>query len=142
MAMRRKINWNLAILAAAAVIALGLFLWTSATRTGEIRGVVMDASGAPVAGATVRLREKTLNLIKEGVTTTTDDQGRYLFTDQAIIEFFLDAVGPSGLRSEEARYHLYFPGQDFSVPDPLVLDQPAPPSASAAVPASAPPSAD
>jgi hypothetical protein len=126
MAVERKINWNLVIIAAAALIALGLFGWTNATRSGEIRGVVVDASGAPVEGATVRLREKTLNLIKEGLTTTTDSEGRYRFTDQAIIEFFLDAAGPEGRRSEEVRYHLYFPGQDFSVPDPLVLDGPVP----------------
>ena len=125
MALERKIYWNLVIIAVAALIALGLFVWTSATRSGEIRGVVVDASGTPVQGATVRLREKTLNLIKEGVTTTTDSEGRYLFTEQTIIEFFLDAVGPAGRRSEEARYHLYFPGQDFSVPEPLVIDQPA-----------------
>lgn len=118
-------NWNLVILVVALLAAAAIALWTSTGRTGEIRGVVVHADGAPAVGATVRLREKTLNLIKEGVTTVSDGEGRFTFTDQGIIEFFIDARGAEGARSEEARYHLYFPGQDFSLPEPLRLELPS-----------------
>lgn len=90
-------------------------------RTGEIRGRVVDKNGSPVAGATVRLREKTLNLIKEGIIATTDSEGRFIFTDMAMIEFIIDVSLNGRLESEEARYHLYFPEQDFELPEPLVL---------------------
>ena len=123
MKVRRKLNWNLVFLALAAVVALGLTIWIQTGRSGEIRGVVLSADGAPVAGATVRLREKTLNLVKQGITATTDAEGRFTYADQEIIEFFLDAQGPGGRRSPEERYHLYFAGQDFEIPEPLVLSE-------------------
>mgnify|MGYP006274278469 CR=1 FL=1 len=125
MKLKRNLNWNLVFLALLAVVALGVFVWIQIDRTGEIRGVVEYPDGTPAAGATVRLREKTLNLIKEGVTATTDAEGRFTFTDQEIIEFFLDAQGPAGRRAPERRYHLYFAGQDFAIPEPLVLSEAA-----------------
>jgi len=102
------------------VLVLGAWIYIKANQTGEVRGLVVDGAGRPVAGATVRLREKTLNLIKQGITTETDAEGRFIFTDQAIIEFFIDAR-TDGVVSEEYRYHLYFKEQDFELPDPIVI---------------------
>jgi hypothetical protein len=107
-------------LAIVAVLFVGAWVYIEVNQTGEIRGLVVDGSGRPIVGASVRLREKTLNLIKQGITTQTDAEGRFVFRDQAIIEFFIDARA-EGIESEEYRYHLYFMEQDFELPDPIVI---------------------
>jgi hypothetical protein len=113
-----KLSLNLVLFAIVIAAALGVSIWTETQKTGEIRGVVLDENGNGVAGATVRIREKTLNLIKEGTFTETGPDGIFTFTDMFLIEFFIDAEYGSG---DELRYHLYFPGQDFELPDRLVL---------------------
>lgn len=107
-------------LAVIAILLLAAWIYIGANQTGEIRGVVVDAAGNPIDGATVRLREKTLNLIKEGIYTETNGMGEFTFTDRAIIEFFIDAR-IDGFSSEESRYHLYFKEQDFDLPEPIVI---------------------
>ena len=116
-----KISFNVVLLIIAVLLAIALPAWKAIQRTGEIRGQVVDAEGTPVSGAQVRIREKTLNLIKDGQVVTTDRNGSFVFTDMEMIEFIIDASHPNGSASAEIRYHTYFPGQHFELPEPLVL---------------------
>ena len=116
-----KISFNLILLLLAVLIAIALPAWKAIQGTGEIRGQVVDAGGAPVAGAQVRIREKTLNLIKDGQFVTTDGNGAFVFTDMNMIEFIIDASHMNGTASVETRYHTYFPGQHFELQEPIVL---------------------
>lgn len=52
--------------------------WSQSTSTGTVAGVVTDASGAMVSGATVTLTDTATNTPR---TTTTNDTGRYIFVD-------------------------------------------------------------
>ena len=105
-------------------VVLVLLIWTTHVRLnddGIVSGVVLTEAGEPVAGATVQIREQTLNLVKEPRAVQTDEQGRFEFTDIEIIDFLvsakLDGVGASARK----RYHLYFMRQNFELPEPLVL---------------------
>ncbi len=121
MAKTVKLNLNLVLLGIVIITALGLSIWTGVQNTGEIRGFVVDEKGNGVGGATVRIREKTLNLIKEGTFTETDPDGSFTFTEMHMIEFFIDAEYGDSFKSGELRYHLYFPGQDFELPREIIL---------------------
>jgi len=116
-----KLSFNVILLILAVLIAIALPAWKEIQRTGEIRGQVVDAEGAPVAGAQVRIREKTLNLIKEGQVVTTDRNGSFVFRDMRMIEFIINASHINGMASVETRYHTYFPGQHFEIPESIVL---------------------
>src|SRR5205807_3281257 len=52
--------------------------WAQSTNTGTVAGVVTDASGAVVRGATVTLTDPSNNSV---LTTTTNDAGRYIFVN-------------------------------------------------------------
>lgn len=116
-----KISFNIVLLILAVLIAIALPAWKAIQGTGEIRGEVVDAEGAPVAGAEVRIREKTLNLIKDRQIVMTDRNGTFVFTEMEMIEFIIDASHLNGTASAETRYHTYFPGQHFVLPEPIVL---------------------
>lgn len=53
-------------------------LFAQSTSTGTLAGIVTDASGAVVSGATVTLTD---NATKTSRTATTNGQGRYIFVD-------------------------------------------------------------
>lgn len=116
-----NVSFNIVLLILAVLIAVALPAWKAIQGTGEIRGQVVDVEGAPVAGAQVRIREKTLNLIKDGQVVTTDRDGEFVFSEIKMIEFIIDASHNDGTASSETRYHTYFPGQHFELPVPLVL---------------------
>ena len=67
-------------LSAAAVLYLGsaLPLCAQSSNTGTVTGVVTDASGAVVNGATVTLKDTSTNTSR---TNNTNDSGRYIFVD-------------------------------------------------------------
>ena len=106
------------------VVVLVLLIWTTHVRLnddGIVSGVVLTEAGEPVAGATVQIREQTLNLVKEPRAVQTDQQGRFEFTDIEMIDFLVSAKLDGVGASERKRYHLYFMRQNFELPEPLVL---------------------
>jgi len=116
------INWNLVIIAVLLVGAAAVAIWMESSRTGRISGVVLvEQTREPVAGAMVSLSEKTLNAIKEPRVVRTAADGTFVYNDVYIVEFIIRAEGPQGRRSTEEQYHLYFPGQDFELPSPLLV---------------------
>ncbi len=52
--------------------------WGQAVSTGTVAGQVVDAQNAAITGATVTLTDKATNTPR---TTTSNDTGRYIFTD-------------------------------------------------------------
>ena len=89
---------------------------------GLIEGRIVGPNGAPVAGATVTLSERTLLVAQERGRTTTDAGGRFRFTGQQLHRLYLqaekDGVGHFGPR----QYRLYFQGEDLILRTPLRLD--------------------
>ena len=105
-------------------LLLALLIWTTHVRLnddGIVSGVVLTEGGEPVAGATVQIREQTLNLVKEPRAVQTDERGRFEFTDIEMIDFVISAKLDGVGASPRKRYHLYFMRQNFELPEPLVL---------------------
>ena len=106
------------------VMILVLVIWLVHVRLnddGIVTGVVLTEEGDPVPGATVEIRERTLNLVKEPSAVQTDESGRFQFTDVEMIDFFISAKLEGVGSSERKRYHLYFMRQNFELPEPLIL---------------------
>ncbi len=122
--VRAAIRANIANSVVIFVILAAFVGWLSFVNLnggGLITGVVVDGNGNPVAGARVLVREKTLQLIKPPVGTDTDARGVYRFKDMKIIEFLISARKDGYKSGEPVHYHLYFKGEHFKVPKPLVL---------------------
>lgn len=103
------------------VTLLGWLTYVELNTDGIITGRVVDEQGTPVPEARVLIREKTLNLIKPPVVTETNQEGIFLFENMKIIEYLINAQKEGYEAGEDVRYHLYFKGQHFSLPKPLVL---------------------
>ena len=115
---------NLGRIVFIAAVVLALAIWIVHVRLnddGIVSGVVLTETGDPVEGATVQLREQTLNLLKEPRTEQTDERGRFVFTDIEMIEFVISAKREGVGASARPRYHLYFMRQNFELPEPLIL---------------------
>jgi hypothetical protein len=115
---------NLGRIVFVVAVVLALAIWIVHVRLnddGIVSGVVLNEEGEPVAGATVQIREQTLNLIKEPRTVQTDEHGRFEFTDIEMIEFVVSAKRDGVGASQRRHYHLYFMRQNFELPEPLVL---------------------
>src|SRR6266478_4959609 len=78
-----------------AVLISSTAMW-AAGGTGAITGVVKDASGTPVSGAIVKVKNTD-----KGITTTviSQAQGRYKAADLAAGKYSIRAMG-GGLQSE------------------------------------------
>lgn len=102
------------------VVAVALQGYVAANNDGHVTGQVVDADGDPVADATVTLTPDTIGGVPDRSTTTTDDDGRFAFSDPSLIEFTVEAEHESLGESETDRHHLYFRGQNVEVT--LVID--------------------
>lgn len=106
-----------------ALLIGGWITYIRINRDGVVTGLVVDQAGRAVAGATVIIREKTLNYTFPPIETITDDRGVYTFQGIDMIEFIVEAEKEQYESSEKKRYHLYFRGQHFEVPEALWLSR-------------------
>src|SRR6266851_5215874 len=83
-----------------------------AISTGTIQGVVMDATGASVAGATVTLTNTDTSTSRTGVT---NESGRYVFANIPPAKYDV-SISKTGFRVGK------FPGQELTVGATLTLD--------------------
>jgi hypothetical protein len=114
-------HWRIAFVVAL-LVALGVWqIYIAYNDDGYIRGRVTTETGRPVAGAQVELQEETINLLKPPIIETTDDDGRFEYQDIEMIEFVIRARKEGVGVSERQRHHLYFMGQNWTLPEPLVL---------------------
>src|SRR6266478_5260995 len=83
-----------------------------AISTGTIQGVVMDPTGASVAGATVTLTNTDTSTTRTGVT---NESGRYVFANIPPAKYDV-SISKTGFRVGK------FPGQELTVGATLTLD--------------------
>ncbi|WP_270934883.1 carboxypeptidase-like regulatory domain-containing protein [Falsiroseomonas oryzae] len=103
-----------------AAVVLGWNLHVAANATGEVRGRVVDATGRPVAGATVLLFERSFVVNTEKQRVVTDAAGAFRFQGNASHAVQLQADAPAG-KSERVTLRLLFRAQDADLPAPLVI---------------------
>ena len=105
-------------------IALAALVWNiyvAFNDDGLIEGQVVDANGAPVEGATVRLTERTLLVAQPRGTAKTDADGRFVFTGHQLHHLFLEASKEGAGRANPVEYRLYFKGENIELRGPLQL---------------------
>jgi hypothetical protein len=95
-------------------------IYVAGHATGEIRGRVVDAAGAPVAGATVQLFERAFVVNTEKQRAMTDAAGVFRFAGNASHAVQLQADA-NGAKSERVTLRLLFRAQDADLPAPLVI---------------------
>ena len=105
-------------------IALVVLVWNVYVAfhdDGLIEGQVVNASGAPVEGATVKLTERTLLVAQLRGTATTDASGHFVFTGQELHHFFLEAFKAGDGTAAPVEFRLYFKGENIVLREPLQL---------------------
>ena len=94
--------------------------YVQANDGNRVDGTVVDADGDPVANATVVLSATSLRGVPSRMTTRTDAEGEFSFSNynergQATLEFRIWAITPDGTESERDRHHVDFPRQSRTV---------------------------
>ena len=119
----RAILLNRSVLVPGA-IALAIVLWNIYVAThnhGLMTGRVTDASGRPVADATVSLWVYNFTTYEEKQRVKTDADGVFRFTDNPSHRIQLSAEKPGVGRSPRIPVFLYFRAQDTTLDAPLRL---------------------
>jgi len=120
--MRRiLLNRYTVVFGAIAVAVMTWNLYVATHRHGRIAGRVVGPDGRAVPGATVTLRERTLTTLELRAAAQTDGTGGFVFVDQRVHHFVLEAAKLGVGRSERNAYRLAFRGQNFSLSEPLRL---------------------
>jgi hypothetical protein len=105
------------------VILVVVALWNAYVALhahGVLEGRVVDASGTPVAGATVILYQHDFVTQVEHARTTTDAAGAFRFADNDSHLIMLEAEHGKA-RSPRITVRLWFRGQDRDLAAPLRL---------------------
>ncbi len=95
-------------------------IYVSFHNEGNVHGMVVDSSGAGVAGAEVILARKTVTSVDVVDKTTTDSVGAFTFADHGQYALVLTASSGS---AESARtvVPLWFRNQDIVIDEPIVI---------------------
>jgi len=119
----RRLLLNRFVLVPAA-IAVAIAAWNVYVSThnhGVVAGRVVDATGQPVAGATVVLWVLNFTTYVEKTRATTGSTGRFVITDNDSHNIRLAAEKPGIGRSARVPVRLYFRAQDIELREPLIL---------------------
>lgn len=103
------------------LIVLGWNIYVSRNANGLVSGAVVDASGRPVAGATVTLYRLNFITEVESARTKTNVDGRFRFTSNRSHLIELQASAPALGTSPRVTVHLWFRAQDRRLAHPLRL---------------------
>jgi hypothetical protein len=102
-------------------ITVGWNFWVAKHQHGIVEGRVVDASGAPVAGAEVKLWVFNFATFNEKTSTVTRPDGTFTFTNNPSHNIQVSAEKPGQGRSARLPIRLYFAGQDYRMSEPLRL---------------------
>jgi hypothetical protein len=95
--------------------------WVATHNHGMVAGRVLDASGAPVAGADVKLWVFNFATFVVKASTTTGPDGSFAFENNSSHNIQISAEKPGLGRSARISVRLYFAAQDFRLKQPLRL---------------------
>jgi Carboxypeptidase regulatory-like domain len=95
--------------------------WVVTHNHGIVEGRVLDASGAPVAGADVKLWVFNFATFVVKASTTTKPDGSFAFANNPSHDIQVSAEKPGLGRSARISVRLYFAAQDFTLKQPLRL---------------------
>jgi protocatechuate 3,4-dioxygenase beta subunit len=119
----RAILLNRFVLVPGAIV-LAIVLWNIYVAThnnGLLTGRVTDASGRPVADATVSLWVFNFTTYEEKERVKTDADGVFRFTDNPSHRIQISAEKPGVGRSQRLPIFLYFRSQDTTLDTPIRL---------------------
>jgi hypothetical protein len=104
-----------------AILALIWNIYVAGHDHGLVTGRVVDASGKPVAGATVALWVYNFVTYEEKKHVETDAEGIFRFTDNPSHKIQISAEKAGIGRSQRLPVFLYFRAQDTELAEPLRL---------------------
>lgn len=104
-----------------ALVIGGWNAWIAMHDDGIVRGQVLSADGAPVAGAKVHIMEQNFTTNSERGTVMTGADGRFVITDNRSHNIQLRAEKEGVGRSQQRVVRLFFRAQNVTLDAPLVL---------------------
>jgi hypothetical protein len=102
-------------------MTVGWNFWVITHNHGIVAGHVVDASGAPVAGAEVKLWVFNFTTFVEKASTLTKSDGTFSFANNPSHNIQVSAEKSGEGRSARLPIRLYFAGEDFQMKEPLRL---------------------
>ena len=121
----RGVNRYTVTAAAIAAAVIGWNAYVGLTADGVLEGQVTAPDGRPVAGATVRLRERTMVSSEPRAEAVTGGDGRFRFQGLSYHHLLLEAEAPGFRPLDRRTVRLWFRGQHRALDRPLRLE-PAP----------------
>ncbi|MFI4995426.1 MAG: carboxypeptidase-like regulatory domain-containing protein [Hyphomicrobiales bacterium] len=118
---RAFLNRFVVVPGAIAILALIWNIYVASHDHGLVTGRVVDASGKPVAGATVALWVYNFVTYEEKMHVETDAEGIFRFTDNPSHKIQISAEKAGVGRSPRLPVFLYFRSQDIELAEPLRL---------------------
>ena len=103
------------------LLTVGWNLWVVTHDHGIVEGQVIDATGAPVEGAEVKLWVFNFTTFVVKATTTSRPDGSFEFANNPSHNIQVSAEKPGKGRSARVAIRLYFASEDFVLKDPLRL---------------------
>jgi hypothetical protein len=103
------------------LITAGWNGWVVTHDHGIVAGRVLDASGAPVEGADVKLWVFNFATFVVKASTTTKTDGSFVFENNPSHNIQISAEKPGLGRSARLSVRLYFAAQDIRLKQPLRL---------------------
>ena len=118
---RLLLNRFVVVLGTLILLTLSWNLWVVTHQHGIVAGRVVDASGAPVEGAEVKLWVFNFATFDVGASTTTKPDGSFAFTKNPSHNIQLSAEKAGKGRSARVSIRLYFASEDDTLRRPLLL---------------------
>lgn len=103
------------------LIGAGWNAWVVTHNHGIVTGRVLDANGAPVDGADVKLWVFNFATFEVKASTTTRPDGSFTFENNPSHNIQISAEKPGLGRSARVSVRLYFRSEDFQLQQPLRL---------------------